>query len=195
MKKLIEPALAFGLVISLIVGARADIMQQDISSRVLRLHVIANSDNPADQAEKLRVRDLVLEKANAISENISSVDDAKKIVSENLEVLTSCAKNATSKPVRAELTTMYFPTRKYDTFTLPAGEYEALRIIIGEGRGRNWWCVMFPPLCISASEAITEAQSAGLSDEEISFIANGENAYQYKFKFLEILSKIRDALF
>lgn len=195
MKKLIEPALALGLVFSLIIGARADVMQKDISTRVLRLHVIANSDSDTDQTEKLRVRDSVLEKADALLKSAESVEDVKNIVSDNLDSFTACAKSATSRPVEAELTTMYFPTREYDTFTLPAGEYEALRIVIGEGKGRNWWCVMFPPLCLSASGAIQQAREAGLSEDEISFISDGENAYKYKFKFLEILSKIKDALF
>lgn len=195
MKKLIEPALALGLVFSLIVGARADAMQKDISSRVLRLHVIANSDSVVDQAEKLRVRDSILDAADDLLKSANSVEDVKNIVSANLDLFASSARNTASMPIKAELTTMHFPTREYDTFTLPAGEYEALRIIIGEGKGRNWWCVMFPPLCISAAEAIQEARASGLSDEEIGFISNGENAYRYKFKFLEILSKIKDTLF
>lgn len=195
MKKLIEPALALGLAFSLIIGARADVMQQDISSRVLRLHVIANSNSEVDQTEKLRVRDLILEKADTLLKNANSVEDVKSLVSDNLNLFTSCAKDATSMPIKAELTTMYFPTREYDTFTLPAGEYEALRIIIGEGTGRNWWCVMFPPLCLSATEAIHEAKKAGLTDAEINFISDGKNTYEYKFKVLEILSKIKDTLF
>ena len=192
MKRFFEPALAIGLVISLVIGAHADVMQKDISNRVLRLHVIANSDSEEDQAEKLAVRDIVLDKANILLEDAKSVDEVKTIVSENLDIFTDCAKTATSHPVRAELVAMHFPTREYDTFSLPAGEYEALRIIIGDGGGRNWWCVMFPPLCLSAAEAVKYAEEAGMNDDEIRFISGGENEYRYKFKFLEILSAIRE---
>ncbi len=195
MKKFFEPALAIGLAISLVIGARADAMQKDISDQMLRLHVIANSNSDADQAEKLHIRDLVLSKANELLKGTQSVDEVKSLISTNLDTLIACAERGTSRPIRAQLTTMYFPTRHYDTFTLPAGEYEALRIIIGEGNGRNWWCVMFPPLCVSAADAIAVAEDAGLSDEEVALISKGENVYRYEFKFLEILSKIKDALF
>ena len=194
MKKFIEPALAIGLAVALIIGAKADAMQKDISSRMLRLHVIANSDSDFDQAEKMHIRDLVFNKANELTKSAKTLDDAKSALSRNLDTLVSCAAVGTNRPVRAEITTMYFPTREYDTFTLPAGEYEALRIIIGEGKGRNWWCVMFPPLCLNAAEAIEIAESSGLSDDEISLISKGKNAYRYKFKFLELLSQLKDML-
>lgn len=192
MKRFFEPALSIGLVISLVIGARADVMQKDISERVLRLHVIANSDSEADQAEKLVIRDIILNETDTLLKDAKSVSDVKTIVSQNLDVFVKRAQSATSRPVRAELTTMHFPTREYDTFTLPAGEYEALRIIIGEGDGRNWWCVMFPPLCLSAAETVSCAEEAGMSDDEINFISGGETEYRYEFKFLEILSAIME---
>ena len=195
MKKFFEPMLAMVLVFSLVVGARADSMQKNIANQMLRLHVIANSDNTFDQAEKLHVRDLVLIEADNLLKSAKSLDAVKTIVSDNLDTLVAAAKNGTNRAVCAELTTMYFPTREYDSFTLPAGEYEALRIIIGEGNGRNWWCVMFPPLCTDAANAITAAEDAGLTDDEIALISKGENVYRYKFKFLEILSKIKDSVF
>lgn len=195
MKKFIEPALAFGLVFSLIVGARADAMQKSIAGQVLRLHVIANSDSEYDQAEKLHVRDLILYEAQKLLQNAHSVEQVKTVVSENLDTLTLAAQKGTNRKIYAELTTMYFPTREYDTFSLPAGEYESLRIVIGDGKGRNWWCVMFPPLCVSAADAVTVAEKAGLSEDEIALISKGEDVYQYKFKFLEILSKIKDKIF
>ena len=194
MKRFFEVTLSLTLIFAILCGARADARQASLADKMLRLHVIANSDSNADQEEKLRVRDRVLRAADELIPDTASLTDVKRITRENLDTLTAAAKTATDLPVRAEVCTMYFPTREYDTFTLPAGEYDALRIIIGNGAGRNWWCVLFPPLCVSAAQAVGCAEEAGLSEEELQMISRGETVYRYEFKFLEILSKLKEKL-
>lgn len=199
--RFLEPALAIGLVIALIVGARADMRQADLADKMMRLHVIANSDSDADQALKLRVRDRVIALSETLLQGVTDVDDAKRMICQNLPKIQSCAqdeirKNGYSYPVRAELTSMYFPTRDYESFSLPAGNYDAFRVVIGEGAGRNWWCVMFPPLCITAAEAeVTKsAEEAGLTTEEIALIEDGKTVYRYEFKLMELVGALKNML-
>ncbi|MEG2570042.1 MAG: stage II sporulation protein R [Clostridia bacterium] len=198
-RKYFEVALALGLVIALIAGARADARQVDLSQKLMRLHVIANSDTEADQALKLRVRDRVISVSETLLKGVSDVDTARGIISQNLDVIEAAANDTVksagfSYPVRAEVTNMYFPTRDYTSFSLPAGNYNAFRIIIGAGAGHNWWCVMFPPLCITAAEAEVEksARDAGLSDDEINLIQSGKTVYRYKFKVIEWIEELKN---
>lgn len=200
-RKYFEVALALGLVIAIITGARADARQADLSSKMMRLHVIANSDTDTDQALKLRVRDRVIKTSQKLLTGVSSIDNARDIIKQNLKIIETVAqdeihRNGFNYSVRAELTNMYFPTRDYESFSLPAGEYEAFRVIIGSGKGHNWWCVMFPPLCITAAEAeVTKAaETAGLSKEEIKLIESGKTVYRYEFKTMEWLGKVKNLL-
>ena len=194
MKKFIATVLASGIIFALITGARADTRQADIASKMLRIHIIANSDSVADQSEKLRVRDAVLSCTNRLLENVESLDDVRHIILENNNKIIAAAQSETHYPVMLELSEVDFPTRKYDNFTLPAGKYEALRVKIGAASGQNWWCVMFPPLCVTSCEAIEVAEEAGLTADELDMIARGESVYRYEFKFLELLGKIKSRL-
>lgn len=194
MKKFIASVIASGIIFALITGARADTYQADIASKMLRIHIIANSDSEADQGEKLRVRDAVLSCTNKLLENAGSLDDVRRIISENNDKIITAAQSETNYPVTLELSEVSFPTRKYDNFTLPAGKYEALRVKIGAASGQNWWCVMFPPLCVSSCEAIEVAEEAGLTAAELDMIARGETVYRYEFKFLELIDKIKSRL-
>ncbi len=193
MKKyILELSLAIGLCASLIVGALALDTQRDISCKLIRLHIIANSDSTNDQTLKLAVRDEVLKKVEKLTENCKSTEDAEKLVSENLGLLEECAdkviaENGFEYRSRAEVSDVYFPTKVYDGFSLPAGKYRALRIHLGEGRGKNWWCVLFPPVCVSAAEAKTEFSKNGFTDNELSFVTSGEPQYKLKFKLLEVI--------
>lgn len=200
MKKLcfLEPLLAIILVIILCMGAHADAQQAALSSKLMRLHVIANSDSKEDQALKLKVRDRVLEFSQELLLDAKNSHDAQKILSQNLDNIKDCAQqaiydNGFSYPARVQLTPMYFPTREYSTFALPAGRYDAFRIIIGDGLGKNWWCVMFPPMCIDASGAYVaeRARDAGLTDEELEVISRGEDVYRYEFKIMELVGKLK----
>ena len=129
----------------------------EIRSETLRLHIIANSDSEEDQQLKLKVRDAVLEttgelfaevsgKTEAVAAAEYSANDIKEIAEKTI------AEEGFDYPVQVEVTEMWFETRSYEGFTLPAGDYDAVRIIIGEGEGKNWWCVMYPALCIPGAE-------------------------------------------
>ncbi|MDI3279993.1 MAG: stage II sporulation protein R [Bacillota bacterium] len=119
---------------------------------LIRLHIVANSDAPSDQALKLRVRDRILAEAAAELQGVTSREEARRILAERLPTLILAAQEEVKAagydyPVRGELGSFSFPLRRYGEVVLPAGRYEALRLVIGRGTGSNWWCVLFPPLC------------------------------------------------
>ena len=195
--KFLEPSLAIGLMLAILTGAYACRTQQELSSKLLRLHIVAHSDSKDDQALKLRVRDRVIQTAQSYLTDITDVRTAQQIVLEHIPELEAVAKDEVSKsgfsyPVNAKVTNMYFPTRDYDTFSLPAGNYNAFRVEIGDAKGRNWWCVMFPPLCITAAQA--DIDSYELTDEELALISSGDTVYKCKFKAVELFSKIYNLL-
>ncbi len=169
----------------------------DITDTVFRLHIPANSDSAEDQALKLKVRDAVLEKTAYLFENTGSAEDAAQKARENLQFIQSVAEstlreNGCNYPVRCEVTKMQFDTRVYDSVTMPAGEYSALRITIGSGQGKNWWCVMFPPLCLPAVTNVDDvlAECDGVfTSEELDMLQEPQN-YQCKFYILELFRKL-----
>lgn len=159
--------------------------QRALAEKLIRLHVVANSDSAADQAVKLQVRDAVLAAAEGM-------DEAE--LRENLPRLREAARdclrqNGVSHPVAVSLRWEDFPTRQYGTFSLPAGRYEALRVTIGAGEGHNWWCVVFPSICFRAAAELEEAAvSAGFTDAEVRLITEDGGKYRLKFKLLELLA-------
>ena len=189
--KIFEVALLIGLAVFLTSGALALRTQNDLADKVVRLHVLANSDSEEDQALKLQVRDVVLERATAILEESADRREAEsRLRGELLEFERIAAEEIAAQgydyPVTVELENTEFPTKEYDGFTLPAGEYLALRVIIGEGQGQNWWCVVFPPLCTAASADVpASALAAGFSEEEVSLITEENQGYVLKFKAVE----------
>lgn len=196
--KLWEIALAFGVLCALAFGTWANAAQDGLSDKLVRLHVVANSNSEYDQGLKLRVRDRVLEAAHPLLENSSGSKNAAETLRANLPYLENAARqelNASGcdMQVRAELVRTDFPTREYEGFELPAGTYQALRITIGEGKGRNWWCVVFPPLCDAGADISESARAAGLTDGEVKLITESEGV-KLKFKFLEIWQKLKKLL-
>ena len=187
----VEIALMVGLAIFLGSGVLALRTQDELADKVVRLHVLANSDSEEDQALKLKVRDVVLERATAILEQSADRREAEsRLRGELLELERIAAEEIAAEgynyPVTVELENTDFPTKKYDGFTLPAGEYLALRVIIGEGQGQNWWCVVFPPLCTAASADVpASALAAGFSEEEVRLITEESQGYVLKFKAVE----------
>ncbi len=171
--KLIEVALLIGLAAFLVSGGLALRTQAQLADRVVRLHVLANSDGEEDQALKLLVRDRVLARATELLTQAKDREEAEALLRRELPELErlavrELAANGCDDPVTAELTDTEFPTREYDGFTLPAGQYLALRVVIGQGEGRNWWCVVFPPLCTSASADVPAAAlAAGLTEDQV----------------------------
>ena len=187
----VEIAMMVGLAIFLGSGVLALRTQDELADKVVRLHVLANSDSEEDQALKLKVRDVVLERATAILEQSADRREAEsRLRGELLELERIAAEEIAAEgynyPVTVELENTDFPTKEYDGFTLPAGEYLALRVIIGEGQGQNWWCVVFPPLCTAASADVpASALAAGFSEEEVNLITEENQGYVLKFKAVE----------
>ena len=187
----VEIALMVGLAIFLGSGVLALRTQDELADKVVRLHVLANSDSEEDQALKLKVRDVVLERATAILEQSADRREAEsRLRGELLELERIAAEEIAAEgynyPVTVELENTDFPTKEYDGFTLPAGEYLALRVIIGEGQGQNWWCVVFPPLCTAASADVpASALADGFSEEEVNLITEENQGYVLKFKAVE----------
>ena len=167
---------------------------QTIRTKVLRLHVIAVSDSEEDQALKLKVRDSVLRCSQDILSGETLKGKAERRIAANLDALRIAAeeeikKNGYDCPVRVELTKADFPTRTYENVTLPAGQYNAVRVVIGNGEGKNWWCVMFPPLCLSAAKKQT-----GLSDvlnkDELA-LTQSDPKYEIRFWIVEKIEKLK----
>ena len=149
------------------------------------LHVIANSDSEADQALKLRVRDAILAEAEEILTACADLPEAEAQLGAALERMTAIAEATVAQAgydyeVSAVLSYEVYPTRDYETFRLPAGQYLSLRMTIGAGAGRNWWCVVFPPLCNAATteEFVKTAEGAGLTAEELALLTVMENLAQ-----------------
>lgn len=163
---------------------------RDIRSKMLRMHVIANSDSEADQALKLKVRDAVLKEGKEIFDGSITADDAEKKILPETERLRQAAltiihEEGFDYDVSVTVGNEYFSTRTYDnSVTLPAGYYTAVKVIIGAGVGKNWWCVMFPPMCLPAAEAECDISDV-LTGDEAELVENGEK-YQFKFKIVEL---------
>jgi stage II sporulation protein R len=193
-----ELSLALALMLSVLLGSfwvnRAEADARQLSDKLLRLHVVANSDSPEDQALKLIVRDRILESATDWVGNASGSAEASRILYEHRDELSYLAHSALREsgydyPVRIEIKTAHFPTKEYNGFALPAGRYQALRVIIGEGAGQNWWCVVFPPLCVSAAQ--DTFFEAGLSEQQVRLISEGSGTYAIRFKSVEIWQSIK----
>lgn len=168
--------------------------QHRLAEKTIRLHVVANSDSAEDQAQKLQVRDAVLEKVAQITETCSNAASAKREIALHIDEIREAAQKETAYDVQVRLGTEQFETRYYDTFTLPAGEYPALRVNLGKAQGHNWWCVVFPSLCTAATSDALERTAAvgGFDSEETELIEGGEEAYELRFKSFEWLQALLD---
>ena len=197
-----ELALLIGVALAALLGARLDGAQAALADRVIRLHVLANSDSAEDQALKLRVRDAVLAEAEAYLTPGATREEAEELLRAHLYDLATAGAEVVGEagydyPVTASLEeNCWFPTRAYTDFALPAGQYTALRVEIGEGAGRNWWCVVFPPLCLgSVTETAAEtAAEAGLTEGQVSLITGEDQGYVVKFKAIELLEEFKSWL-
>jgi stage II sporulation protein R len=169
--------------------------EEEIYSQTIRLHVLANSDSEEDQAEKLLVRDAVLAYLEDSLAQSGSYDSALSAVSDHLEGIRKRAEESLGNKyaVRVELGREKYPVRQYENYSLPAGEYTSLRVLIGEGEGKNWWCVLFPRLCTSRAteeEMYEDFIAAGFSPEQYRLIKNESSPkYKIRFRILEILSE------
>ena len=199
-RRILELALGLGLAAALIWGNVSLHRQQALADRVVRLHILANSDSDEDQALKLQVRDRVLDRAAEILTEAADRAAAERALRAALPELESLAADEIALrgydyPVTAELADTAFPTREYDGFALPAGRYLALRLVIGAGEGHNWWCVVFPPLCTAVSSDLAQtAMAAGLTEDDVQLITESDNGYVLKFKSIELWEALRARL-
>ena len=174
--------------------------KQNLQKNLIRLHIVAASDSQEDQALKLQVRDAVVKSLQENMKNLNDTAQAKEYLQNNLSEIELLAnrvlqENGCADKTVASLKKESFSTRYYDTFTLPAGVYEALRITIGEGNGHNWWCVVFPALCLGTTVAEFEetAYCAGMSDSLTGTLI-GEKNYEVRFLIMDTLGELENFL-
>ncbi len=163
----------------------------ELQEDVFRLHILANSDSKEDQELKLKVRDEIIKEISPLFVNVETKEDAMKITKDNLSLIRTVAKNTIADygydyDVEAIVRNEFFDTRYYDDFTMPAGFYDSLTITIGDAQGKNWWCVMYPSLCVGASSKINMKED--LSDDEYRLITSSD--VTYKFKIVEYYEKV-----
>ena len=198
--KVVEIILLLVLAVFLASGASAVQTQDELAEKVVRLHVLANSDSEEEQALKLQVRDAVLSRAEYLLVAASVRKEAEGILRGQLLEFESVARETIREagydyPVAVELMDTEFPTKRYTGFVLPAGEYLALRVLIGEAEGQNWWCVVYPPLCAAVSMNVpVTALAIGFSEEEIGLITEENPRYELKFKTVELWETLRQKL-
>lgn len=181
-------------------------MLNSISSKLIRFHVIANSDSEEDQNLKLKVKDEVLKYLAPELEKCTTIEESRQLLRDNDNKVKAIAEkvireNGYSYEVKSELSKENFPVKTYGPITLPQGNYEAYRILIGNAGGQNWWCVMFPPLCFIditkgevAEEKTIEQMKEVLSEEELEYVENDSENLQFKFKIVEIYNKLKKRL-
>ena len=198
MKRIVY-ALCISLLLSAAVTAYSDGIQEDLQKNLVRLHIIANSDSDADQSVKLKVRNAVLEsmderlKNESRNEIIGNLDEAEKIANDVLR------ENGFKYTARAVYGKFDFPKKQYKNMTLPAGEYYGVRIILGEGAGHNWWCVMYPPLCVADGAPALDERSDkilrdSLKDETYDVITGTDKEIEVKFKAVELIGELRQKM-
>lgn len=178
----------------------AENVSTDIAESVFRLHILANSDSQEDQELKIKVRNALLEYMNSLCSECTSKEEAITLVELNQEkfreiALNTIQQNGYNYDVKINIGNFQFPTKNYGDISLPAGFYDALRVEIGEAKGQNWWCVMFPPLCfVDISSGIVPDESKklmedNLSEEEFALVSDNANTeIQFKFKILEFFT-------
>jgi stage II sporulation protein R len=183
-----ECAALIALSVFLLSGLWAEARQAAISARLVRLHVLAVSDAPEEQAVKLRVRDAVLACLAPRLQDTADAESAGAILEASLEDIRAAAESAAGgRAVRVTLGRERYPTREYAGFALPAGSYRSLRVVLGEGQGHNWWCVVFPPICLNAVQR--EAMRPVMNPEDYALITR-EEGWQIRFRIVELWGEL-----
>ena len=197
--KAIDISVFITLIVCIIATVSFENDCKGIREEVLRLHVIANSDEPYDQELKLKVRDALLQTGENIFTGSEDIITAESKITAKSDVLRHTAEETInnlgfSYDVKIEVARSYFPTKTYGELTLPAGYYKALRVIIGEGKGKNWWCIMFPPLCLPAVTDREDIIDDFLTDKEMQIVTS-DPKYEVRFwlveKYYEVKEKLR----
>jgi len=195
----IEKAMMIGLAVVILWTAWSGHVMSNIEENMTRLHVIADSNTQEAQALKLKVRDSVLETAVKLTSGCENSAEANEVLKENLELINNTAQdtvlsNGYTWNVSTVLATEHYPIRDYDTFSLPSGDYSSLKVTIGSGQGENWWCVLFPPLCIAAAEGEDLVKYTGLTDREWDVLRADEDGYEVRFLLLDLFSRVKYSL-
>jgi stage II sporulation protein R len=175
-------------------------ISNNLESNIFRLHILANSDSSIDQSLKLKVRDNIINYLENLCDNCKSKTEFYTIINENLNNIKNIASetilnNGFSYPISIELGNFYFPTKHYGNISFPAGDYDGIRIKIGEAKGENWWCSLFPPLCFTdISSGIIDSNASknlenNISSEEFSIVSSNNKIYKLKFKLIEFLNE------
>ena len=191
----IEASILIAIIICCVLNINSFSQQCDsIRGKMLRMHVIANSDSEEDQSLKLEVRDAVLSAGKELFDGSITSKEAIEKISPHIDMLEQTAlkvikDNGFDYNVKITVAEEYFKTRTYDnSVTLPAGYYTAIKVIIGEGQGENWWCVMFPPMCLPSAVAECEISDV-LSDDEADIVTDNEK-YKFRFKIVEVFQEL-----
>ena len=197
--KAIDISVFLTLIICIIATVSFENDCKGIREEVLRLHVIANSDEDYDQELKLKVRDAVLMSGEEVFSGSEDIISAESEIADKKDVILHSAIEAIRNlgydyDVKIELARSYFPTRTYDNLTLPAGYYKAVKVIIGEGKGKNWWCIMFPPLCLPAATDNKEVIGKYLGDDEMKIVTSNPD-YEVRFWLIEKYYDIKNKYF
>ena len=169
---------------------------ENISDQVFRLHILANSDSAEDQQLKLKVRDEILKKGETVFASSNSLEETIELCKNNIalfqQIAEQCLKdNGSDYDVKVYVDKEYFNTREYDEITLPSGIYNALKIEIGQGKGHNWWCVMFPAICLSS---VTDDELNKYLSEDEQKLVNSDSKYEVRFKIVEIYEKVKSKI-
>jgi len=187
-----EAALLAALCVTMLTGTWAQAKQTELASNLIRLHVVAVSDDAAEQSVKLKVRDGVIAYLAPRLEGASDAAEAENVISGSLDGIKAAAESrAGGRRVTVTLSDEYYPTRQYAGFSLPAGKYRSLRVILGDGGGHNWWCVIFPPLCLTAAGR-AEAQKV-MSGSDFGIVTEN-GGYAVKFRVLELWGQIMEKI-
>lgn len=169
---------------------------ENISDQVFRLHILANSDSAEDQQLKLKVRDEILKKGEKVFASSNSLEETIELCKNNIALFQQTAEqclknNGSDYEVKVYVDKEYFNTREYDEITLPSGIYNALKIEIGQGKGHNWWCVMFPAICLSS---VTDDELNKYLSEDEQKLVNSDSKYEVRFKIVEIYEKVKSKI-
>ena len=192
-KRLLANCALLSLSSLLLLATWAQSRQEALSGKLIRLHVLAESDSEEDQAKKLCARDAVLALLAPELEGVKSREEAETVIRRLTPAISLAAEKAAGTQAAVQLSREYYPTRRYGTFSLPAGQYFSLRVTLGQGLGHNWWCVVYPPLCAqSAQESL--AGAAILSEEDARLLAEDGESYVFRFRLLELWGELREKL-
>ncbi len=197
-----ELALAAGVILSALFTGWLTREQDQLAGQVLRLHIVANSDTAEDQALKLRVRDRVAGEVERLAGDCATAEEAAAVMAAHLDELAAAGRAAVEEngydyPVTAVVDRTWFPTKEGEGYALPAGEYTALRLLIGAGAGHNWWSVMFPVISAdTVTDSAAQAMAQGsLAEDEYRLVTGEDGGYVIKFRAMELWNTARQALF